>query len=301
MSTESLQAQNVFAALDSRIWQSSDGGGSWQVLPDLFLFATLSTVNVSALAVDSSGVVQGGLYAGANFTPGLFRYRGGTGWTQLPACACERVLDLAADPTTPGLLFVASHSGVERTKDGGETFDELAPPPGLPARIFFAANPPTLYAVISDRSLYRYEESVPGWTKVHDAAGQFGVLAIDTRRSATIFFYDVSVGPDGFKLHVRKTTDGFATSTELTLPAEETATGNPTLWLDPTTPDVVYVNSGYPAPYALSRSTDGGATWTPAGQGLGAGPVQTLAFTPTKGAFYAVLPGRGVFKTTTGG
>jgi hypothetical protein len=76
------------------------------------------------------------------------------------------------------------------------------------------------------------------------------------------------------------------------------STGNE-VWaiaVDPTDPDRLY--AGLALPDHLMRSTDGGATWTRATVGLGAGAVTAIAVDPANPAIvYAGQHGSGVFRS----
>ncbi|HYI08073.1 MAG TPA: hypothetical protein VEK57_03290 [Thermoanaerobaculia bacterium] len=160
-----------------------------------------------------------------------------------PAGGVARVL--AAAPSNPQIVYLAANSGVFRSSDGGTTWIDAGGPIVTPA-----------------------------------------ALAIDPKDPDTVF---ASSGYEGRDVY--KTTDGGRTWSRLAnLPAGRTSA----ILIDPRDGNVVYVGShcepifargpraNFHEPSGVFKSTDGGATFQDAGQGLGgfARCVTALSFDP---------------------
>jgi photosystem II stability/assembly factor-like uncharacterized protein len=112
-------------------------------------------------------------------------------------------------------------------------------------------------------------------------------IAIDPTNSSTL--YIATVGGRG----VYKSTDGGATwSSPNVLPSCYT------IAIDPSTPDVLYVGTSF----GVSKSTNGGASFTSVSRGLPSYGVTALAIDPVNPTtVYAAGRFVGVYKTTDGG
>lgn len=112
-------AAHVWIALRDGVFESRDGGQSWQAIG-------LAGREIRWLAAATTPALT--LYAGIA-DDGIYRWRGGSDWG--PANAGlppgSAVLAFAADPRTPGLLWATRNGGgVYRSRDGGETWTNVA-------------------------------------------------------------------------------------------------------------------------------------------------------------------------------
>jgi photosystem II stability/assembly factor-like uncharacterized protein len=103
LAVDPRDADTVYAGTSGGVARSSDGGATWTVL-SVGLEAT-----ITSLAFDSADPDI--LYAGSRF--GVFRSRdGGTSWISLVQGMVNReVLDLIADPLSPGTIYAGTRGG----------------------------------------------------------------------------------------------------------------------------------------------------------------------------------------------
>ena len=111
------------------IWRSNDSGGSWAPVNDF-----LSSLAVTSIVVDPTNSTilyaatgEGFSVNGALPGAGVFRsINGGNSWTQLTATAdWEFTNRLAHHPTQTGVLLAATNHGLEKSIDGGDSWDEV--------------------------------------------------------------------------------------------------------------------------------------------------------------------------------
>ena len=311
------------------------------------------TCSVAALALDPTTPTI--LYAGT-FSGGVFKsMTGGANWspvnTGLPcgASPCFPVPALALDPTTPTTLYagMAFSGGVFKSTNGGAIWNSASTGLTLPPRLFASVaalaldptTPTTLYAG-TDLGVFKSTDGGASWSSVSTglpcvsappAGGPFTstclvvALALDPTTPTTLYAATSQGGTPQGVSGVFKTTDGGASwspvNTGLTC-ASAFPGGAPfacpvsELALDPRTPTTLYAGTSD----GVFKTTDGGASWSPASTGLtcGAPPctvsVSALALDPTTPTtLYAgtqgvsgsgtgtVVPVSGVFKSTDGG
>lgn len=101
-------ANQVFAASDTKIWRSDNGGANWAD-------TGLSGLNIFALAWDGAG----NLYAGTS--NGIYLYTL-TGWVHL-GLAGVSVTALVAHPTNPGVIYAGTLNGLQITRNAGATWN----------------------------------------------------------------------------------------------------------------------------------------------------------------------------------
>lgn len=182
-------------AAGNGVYRSDDGGKSWRHL------GLTDSKHIGAILVDPHnpntllvGVL--GHYFGPNKQRGVYRSTdGGKTWTQtLSINADTGVVDLAADPTDPNIVYAAAWqvrnypwlsyfepnagpgSGLYKSTDGGVTWKRVSGhgwPTGSLARIGIAATSGhRVYAVVNDASsrkdsgLYRSDDGGASWQAV---------------------------------------------------------------------------------------------------------------------------------------
>ena len=169
-------------------------------------------------------------------------------------------------------------------------------------------SPGTLY--VNNGLLWKTTDAAGHWSYLSAPPG--AVLAVDPRTSSTLY------GTNFFNALLKSTDGGLTWNPSDPLPCKGLTQFQPCLDLsfviDPGNPNTLYVGHG--ADYSLSggmfKSTDGGATWNAAGNGLpgfqpgGVPSVNALAIDPNNpGTLYAaaglfVRAGGGLFKSTDG-
>ncbi len=224
--------------------------------------------DVMALAASPAapGLVFAGLSSG-----GIFRSAdGGATWRPAREGLEHSVFGLVAHPTDPDTVYATTAQGVLVSHDRGASWS--ATNDGLPIRRGFfvftlaivPSTPGTLYAGTS-RGVWRSLDGGGSWRRVSRglADGVVRALAIDPRRPETLF---AAVDRQG----LFKSTDGGAHWS-----ASSTGLGNAGLVATPAAiafsaedPSTVFALAEHPGYTGVSVSTDGGATWTPAGEDL---------------------------------
>lgn len=294
--------------------RSEDGGSTWVV-------ANRGLRDLAFLSVVSDPHHPGRLFAvGA---PDLSQPLGfedrvlfqrtdyGASWTS-PFGSPEdspAVNDLVADPSRPGVWYLAVFGGVLKTEDGGQTWrnerNGLRWPDYIASLALAPSDPDRLYAIGWDTFpicftsncprvvTYRSVDGAAQWRRARVPGLGPGyliwALAVDSANPAIVY-----AGPGLYK-----STDGGATWGK---------TGHGLrghvvdLAADPFSAGTLYAAIWVPHGRRVFKSTDGGATWAQAANGLPAGvSVEDLAAHPSwPGVLYAAT-GEGVYVTYDGG
>ena len=117
-------SHTIYAAVDGvGVFASTDEGQSWSVRSMGLPTHIFALVELPNHGLDPSGTT---LYAGTE--QGLYAsVDDGAHWTPAgPIPATSRVLSLAADPSTPGVLYAGTDVTVFRSSDGGRTWHGVA-------------------------------------------------------------------------------------------------------------------------------------------------------------------------------
>lgn len=257
------------------VWRSSDGGRSWEHrgLSDT---RHIARVRVHPHDPDLVYVAAFGHAYGPNPERGVFRTRdGGRHWERI-LYRHDRVgaIDLVMDPERPSVLYAAlwdAHrtpwslesggvgSGLFRSLDGGEHWDELSDRPGLPTglkgRIGLALAPRSerVWALVEaqDGGLFRSDDGGEHWELMTDNP--------DLKQRP--FYYMHIVGhptdPDTIfclNLGAWRSRDGGRSFQAMPTPHGD----NHDLWIDPRNPErMIEGNDG-----GASVTYNGGRTWT---------------------------------------
>ena len=217
---------------------------------------------------------------------------GGSSWTALGNIA--GVNAIALDPTSASTLYCGTRHGVMKTTDGGQTWN--------PAGLFNIAvnvltidpqTPSTLYGSGNDDTIYKSIDGGATWTSASvggSGGAPIAFITVDPLMPSTV--YVMNGGPSG---SLYKSTDGGRSWTVIN-PGPFYAT---VLVADPSAKSTLYaILNGV----GLSKSTDGGATWSPTGL---AAPAIALAIDPANSStLYASLvseTSQAVLKSTDAG
>jgi photosystem II stability/assembly factor-like uncharacterized protein len=217
---------------------------------------------VSALVIDRS--TGSTLYALTSLTPlrlsgdandifNVFKSTdGGASWKALANIA--RVNVLAVDPISASTTYAGTAGGLFKSTDGGGSWATSLPGTSIRELVIDPITPSNLYA--AGDKLYRSTDAGASWTAL--SFGPAGSLTLDPLTPSTLY----GLGSNGIPASdvLYKSTDGgqswsLVSSGLVSL-----------LAIAPTTPPTLYAilnaNTGSPG---LSKSADGGATWTQIG------------------------------------
>ena len=266
------------------VYKSTDGGKSWSNV-GLKETRQIPRIIIHPTDPDIVYVAALGHFAGPNPERGVFRTTdGGATWQRvLFQDEDSGVVDLIMDRKNPELLYAATwevrrfpwgiRSGGEgsriyRSKDGGDSWEEITENPGLPKarvreRIGLAlteAKTGRVYALISSdagKGLYRSDDGGDNWTFMTD----------DIRLFARAYYYmhiqgDPSLADRVYVMaeELFRSDDAGATFQDM---REVAKYGLPSdhhdLWIDPDNPDILVDGQDHGALVSLN----GGVTWSP--------------------------------------
>ena len=294
--------------------KSADGGQTWSPLTTSL--GAASTFDPGPVSVDSTGNVF------VSSDTGLSKSSdGGVTWTLVFPASSGTLGTLVVAPVYGGVPATLYGLGdaLRSSIDGGVTWVTLTEPSGFTPLSLLAADPTTagtLYAAAdpvfakgnplstggTTPSLGGVFKSTDGgltWQTLLSGQSDFySGLALDS--SSTIYAID-NPSSSASSPTLIVSSDGGTTWSSQALPATPVPTGTFALVVDPGQPGDLYVG----AVTSISRSTDGGASWSDASQGLGFDLVNQLSLLvmdpTTSSTLYAGGVQGGLFKTTTGG
>ena len=205
--------------------------------------------------------------------------------------------DLAADPSTPGVLYAASDDGVYKSTNGGRSWARSGT--GLVSlRVNTIAidpkTPATLYAGVSpidfnpQAKVFKSTDGGANWGPLASTESfQFvGFIAVDPVNPSNVYAYNGA--------GVVKSTDGGAS---WGAPGSNSPSAVTSIVIDPSAPSTVYASDNT----GVYKTTNGGASWTPVNNGLSA-PVLVgrVAIDPAHPSTLYANTTAGVYKTTNG-
>src|SRR4051812_38413026 len=260
------------------LYKSDDAGRTWRHA------GLRETKHIGRIAVhpqnaDIAYVAALGEVFGPNESRGVFRTKdGGKTWEKvLYRNADTGCVDISLDPHNPRIVFAAfwqtrrsfwnissggPGSGLFRSTDGGDTWEELSRKPGLPegllGKIGVAVSPAcsgrvwALVEAMNEKTgLYRSENYGESWTLVCSSRDlmhrpwYYTHVFADPAHPETVYVNN---------LQMWRSTDGGSSFTEILTPHGD----NHDLWIDPADPArMVQGNDG-----GANVSFNGGATWT---------------------------------------
>jgi uncharacterized protein (TIGR03437 family) len=326
-----LNHNTMYAGTNGGVFKSTNGGQSWtgvnSGLPDL---------GVRVLAIDP--IHSGTVYALTN--SGIFKSAdGGASWTatSVPTATDPSgrtfypgIITLAIDPLNPSTLYAGTGAGVFKSANGGASWTaindglpRIGPPPANPSLPTFPApigtlavdplNSATLYAGTANNSpqsaccIFKSTNGGVNWTAAGNGltsttpsglafTPSVQVLAIAPSSASTLYAGTAAGG-------VFKSTDGGASWTAVNNGLTSTLNGQTfyaevtALAVDPQNPSIVYagIYGG------VTRTTNGGANWSPASNGIFSTYVPALAIDPSSPATVFAATDGGVFKSADQG
>lgn len=259
------------------VYRSDDGGTTWRHL-GLSDTRQISRIRVHPTNPDLVYVGAFGHAFGPNPERGVYRSRDGGQHFERVLFVDERsgVIDLAMDPNAPAVLYAATYeahrtpysleaggpgSRLYRTRDGGDTWEELTGRPGIPSgvkgRLAVSAAPKagrvylSLEMAGSDGGLYRTEDYGEHWQKLTDNP--------ELRQRSWYFSHIFADPVDADRLYVLnfeswRSQDGGKTYEKMLAGHVD----HHDLWIDPANPRRII--NGHDGGAAVSY--DGGQSWS---------------------------------------
>ncbi len=258
------------------VYKSTDGGKTWVHL-GLEDTRHIARIRVHPKDPDLVYVAALGHAFGPNRQRGVFRSKdGGKSWEQvLFRSEKAGAIDLCVDPSNPNILYAAiwevqrtpwslvsggPDSGIFKSTDGGDSWQELTGNPGLPEGLkgriglaVTAAKPGRVWATVEaeDSGVYRSDDGGATWEKVSDNQDIQGRpwyyqhIFADPQDAETVWVLNYKAW---------KSTDGGKTFEQVTTPHGD----NHDLWIDPRDPRrMIEGNDG-----GACVSFNGGETWS---------------------------------------
>ena len=219
---------------------------------------------------------------------------GGSSWSAVnigPSPDASR--EMAIDPQTLSTLYASTYTKLFKSSDGGSSW---SPVNVLRIRSILALavdpqTPTTVYVGTNGDNLFRSTDGGSSWSSVGPVSTQ--TVAFDLQSPTTVYA--------GTDYALFKSIDGGASFSRTGL----TVLGVYAVAVDPKVPTTLYAGTRDYSPNltGVVKSTDGGASWSAANNGLGIQPLgRALAIDPLNPAIiYVGIAGRGVFKSTDGG
>ena len=258
------------------VYRSTDGGKTWTNI-GLQDTRHIARIRVHSRNPDLVYVAALGHAFGPNEERGVFRSADGGGTWEKVLFKSEKAgaADLSMDPNNPRIMYAAlwqalrqpwnlvsggPDSGLYKTTDGGDTWEEITQNQGLPAglkgRMGVAVSPARrdrVWAIIEaeEGGLYRSDDGGSIWERVSDDRNllqrpwYYTHVVAHPRDPDTVYVLN---------LKAWVSTDGGCSFTQMTTPHGD----NHDLWIDPRDPErMIEGNDG-----GACVSFNGGATWS---------------------------------------
>ena len=259
------------------MWKSTDAGRTWAHI-GLDDTRHICRVRVHPRDPDVVYAAALGHLFGPNSERGVFRSRdGGSTWERILHVSDHAgAVDLAMDPTNPRILYASlwrvlrtpwslesggEGSGIWKSVDGGDRWEEITRNPGLPQSTVgisgisvSRSNPDNVYAIIEaeDGGVFRSRDAGATWTRVN---------AERSLRQRAWYYSRIYADPADeealYVLNVRfhRSVDGGKSFVSIPVPHGD----NHDLWIAPDDPErMIESNDG-----GANVSHDGGKTWSP--------------------------------------
>ncbi|MGQ9896485.1 MAG: VPS10 domain-containing protein [Acidobacteriota bacterium] len=258
------------------VYKSTDAGRTWQRI-GLENTRHIARIRVHPTNPDVVYVAAMGHCFGPNAERGVYRSRDGGKTWQRVLFVSERAgsADLAMDPTNPRILYAGMWeaqrgpyfftsggpgSGLWKSTDGGETWQDLTRKPGIPKGVLgkicitvSPANPDRLWASVEaeEGGIFRSDDGGATWTRTNSdrnlrqRAWYFSRLQADPKDANVVYALNVQW---------YRSSDGGRTFS----PMPTSHADHHDLWIAPDNPERMIIgNDG-----GASVSTDGGRSWT---------------------------------------
>ena len=263
----------LYVGSQTGIYRSQNGGRNWSAVN-----SGLTNLNVRVVEIDPQNPSI--LYAGAaSGGIGLFKsVNGGDTWASANGNqSFTEISFVAVDPVTSGRVYISTGFSSYKTTNGGGIWNQI-PSNQLPAFVSSFAinrqNPQEVYASInsSGGGVFKSTDGGATWIAVNNGlTGPFvSNVTIDPTNGSTLYA--------STNLGMHKTTNGGATWSLLN------SLGGSVV-VDPVNPSVLYTSSFNINGTSVLKSTNGGVTFVPSGNGIpanaGAGVIGVDPLNPS--------------------
>ncbi len=296
------------------VFASADAGASWSR-------RNQGLDGLDAHAVAAPPDSQAVLYAGLE-NQGLFRSGNqGRRWARvaLPGAPASGtpLADVEIAPSSPATVYALALSWLWRSTDAGASWIEAYAYPDGPDLQFLRVDPAdpfrlwgsTGFSPFGSAGIPLLRSTDGGDTWSIAAAPNLGCVVADLQfaPSSPSTLYEGGAKSDSFSCQstqasLFRSTDGGATWTEAD--AGLAAHSVTALAVDPLDPQVVYAGTGHDyfpnSGDGVWKTTDGGASWSRAGEALQGRTITALAISPVVGVVWAAAGGA-VFRSQDGG
>ena len=263
IAVDQTDPQTIYAANDSGLFKTTDGGASWSLIFD--------DIGIRSIAIDP--VEPQNIYAGA--LGRIYKSTdGGVSWTQISTSFVILAYSLAAHPYDGNIIYTGGYDpnnescywGIYKTVDGGSSWDMIHCIPFQGGSTLLVleiskSNPNVIFAG-NGQTLLKSTNGGDSWFSVLDGV-QVESIAIDPDDSNLVY-----VGTWHHPTGIYKTSDGGVSWSELNVGWSLITVD--TILINPSDTDTVYIGAYYAG--AL-KTTDGGVSWTAINSGFRANPA----------------------------
>ncbi|MBI3792089.1 MAG: glycosyl hydrolase, partial [Gemmatimonadetes bacterium] len=217
------------------VYKSADGGKTWTNVGFREVHG-ISKIRIHPTNPDIIWVAAFGKYSAPSAERGVFKSTdGGKSWRKvLYRDDRTAAIDISVDRTNPNVLYASlweayrkeyqmssggTGSGLFKSTDGGETWNEITRNPGMPAGLVgrigvavSAANPNRVYALVENEKggLFKSDDAGATWTLVNDKrdirqrAFYYTHVFADTKNADVVYMENTSIfrSTDGGKTMV---------------------------------------------------------------------------------------------------
>jgi len=271
------------------VYQTTNSGTTWQLIGRTALPASDAAIVVAADAQSSVYVSSFG---------DIFKSTDqGATWTDVTgALPSGTVRAMASNPLTATELFIskAGGEGVHRSSDAGGTWTKVLTHTDTPDAIAFnPVTPTTVYVGVYSAGVYKTTDSGQTWI-----SSTTGMTNTDVQALAVNPVTPTTLYAGTFHGGAYKSTDGGSTWMAVNNGDLDENHSVYDLAVDPLRPQTLYAASLG----TVYKTTNGGGSWSEAGQGLSGSAIWRLAIDPTEPSrLYAASEGGGVFVTQNAG